>query len=231
MARRVRSVLDRGELYNYFVSDIAGGAASNYKIYGIIGPIIMSQEVIMRSKDYCASVSFLLLFVLTLFFLPLPASAAETDTKVVPCDCKAYVVDPDPAGLNVRGGPGTANPVLATLPTNRPVEVTITGSVEKWMRISDAYIFVEDAPTGDITMTVQAWLYGPLLAVGLRPGGRPVRIFSDPDVTSQVLTEPPVDAEVTLVGCKGKWLKVKYEKIEGWLAPDTYCGNPVTTCP
>ncbi len=165
---------------------------------------------------------FLVLFAGTALFFSLPAQAAETtDIKVVPCDCHAYVVDPDPAGLNVRGGPGTTYPTLTTLPTNRPVEVTITGSVEKWMRISDAYIFVDDAPTGDITMTVQAWLYGPLLGVGMRPAGRTVRLFADPDMASQVLAELPVDAEVTLAGCKGKWLKVKYEKVEGWLGPDS----------
>jgi len=39
------------------------------------------------------------------------------------------------------------------------------------------------------------------------------------------------ETEARLAGCEGDWLQVKIGKHEGWLAPDDYCCNPVTTCP
>src|SRR5829696_8647999 len=53
------------------------------------------------------------------------------------CDVKAYVVDRDPKGMNVRSGPGGAHKVVGNLP-NAEVEgirVHITGSQGDWVRI------------------------------------------------------------------------------------------------
>jgi SH3-like domain-containing protein len=185
------------------------------------------------NEEYRLPAVLLLAFLATTALLiSLPAVAAETTGAVVPCDCDAYVVDTDPAGLNVRSGPGTTNSVITTLPTDRPVEVTITGSAGAWMRISDAYIYVVDAPTGDITMTFEGWVYGPLLAVTARPSGpMTVPLYREASTASGVLLGLPMDSEVTLTGCKGTWMKVRYGQVEGWLGPESHCGNPVTTCP
>ena len=78
---------------------------------------------------------------------PQRALSAQTRTgtnaaAVVPCDIAAYVVDKDPAGLNVRSGPGSTFNVVGNLP-NRKVDggigVHITGSSGDWFRIDEAF--------------------------------------------------------------------------------------------
>jgi SH3-like domain-containing protein len=39
------------------------------------------------------------------------------------------------------------------------------------------------------------------------------------------------ETEARLAGCKVDWMQVKIGEKKGWLSPDDYCGNPVTTCP
>ena len=102
----------------------------------------------MKPKNYLPFISILALFTLITFLPPSPATAAETaGYEVTPCqppgeggydDCMyARVYDTDPAGTNVRSGPGTDYSIVKTLPSDRPVLVTITGSVGEWMRIED----------------------------------------------------------------------------------------------
>lgn len=185
----------------------------------------------MRSRKLSLLIPYFLIVVVIPLLLS-PAAFGQAAPSAVPCDCSAYIVDPDPEGLNVRGGPGTTYPIVGILPTNHLIEIRITGANGVWMQISGAYVFVDDAPTGDVGMELSGWVYGPLLAVTTRPSGRMlIPLYSEPDATSKVVVELPMETEVTLGGCKGGWVKVRYGNIEGWLDPDSHCGNPVTTCP
>jgi SH3-like domain-containing protein len=175
----------------------------------------------------------LAIFVVPALFTSVSAWAGEApDGGLVPCDCTAYVIDTDPKGLNVRSGPGTDYPIAATIPTHSSVEVWITGSVGSWMSIERAYIFADDGSmTEDVDKKVAGFVFGPLLAVQTLPEGlKPIPLFAEPDAASGVITKIPMDTEVTLTGCRGAWVKVKYGNIEGWLGPESHCGNPVTTC-
>ncbi len=187
----------------------------------------------MSEKYRCDATLIVALLIVSAVFAGAPARAEEVpDGGAIPCDCTAYVIDTDPNGLNIRSGPGTEYPVTATLPTDNSVEVWVTGSVGPWMSIERAYIFAEYGMTEDIDKKIAGFIYGPLLAVQTRPGGRMrIPLYAEPDVASRVVAALPMEIEVALTGCRGAWVRVKYGDIEGWLDPESHCGNPVTTCP
>jgi SH3-like domain-containing protein len=179
----------------------------------------------MKNNNFCLLLSVSFLTVMA--FVPsLPAFAAETaDYEVVPCDrVLAFVYDTDPAGLNVRSGPGSDYPVIATLPTNQPVELLITGAVGAWMRITE--------PSGQTfdTMNIVGWVYGPLLAVWTQGNPSGIPLHTKPSASSPILAKIPNGITVSITGCQGEWLKVKYREIEGWLDPTDQCGAFITSC-
>jgi SH3-like domain-containing protein len=191
------------------------------------------EEKPMRQKYRRDVILILAFFVVPALFPGVPVQAGEVpNAGLIPCDCTAYVIDTDPKGLNVRSGPGADYPITLTLPTNYPVEVSITGSVGPWMSIERAYIFADDGMTEDVDRKIGGFVYGPLLAVQTRPGGRMlIPLYAEPDAASGVVAELPMEIEAVLTGCRGTWVRVKHGDVEGWLDPASHCGNPVTTCP
>ena len=199
-------------------------------------------------RENCPILSvFLLILAGVVFFPLLPAAAAETTgVEGVSCDCSAYVADPDPAGTNVRSGPGKDYSIVRTLPGRAPIEVTIVGAAGEWIKINEAYIFADGSDPNikeDTTLTLSGWVWGPLLGVDTRvskhdPEGRPswyylkgVPLYAEPNADSPILAALPGGTGVTILGCKDKWLKIRYEKLEGWLGWGSYCPSAVTTCP
>ena len=77
---------------------------------------------------------------------------------------------------------------------------------------------------------------GPMLATerknnpSMDPSERRVRLFKEPSPRSAVVTRLPSETQVNLVGCKGDWARVRHQKSEGWLAPDSQCHSTLTTC-
>lgn len=148
------------------------------------------------------------------------------------CDVKAYVIDHDPKGMNVRSGPGSANKVIGNLP-NQDVEgivVHITGSQGDWVRIDLA---VEEGGEQERTFFQgEGWLYGPLLGVdgvGGIEGG--TKLHQEPAERSRVLGRMQAGGDgATVRGCRGQWMYVEHKKVRGWAAPGTLCSNPLTTC-
>jgi SH3-like domain-containing protein len=152
------------------------------------------------------------------------------------CSVSAYVIDPDPQGLNVRSGPGKEFNITGKLPNGKEnnVAVEISGSTGKWVEIEGAEI----AEDGNPLIKGKGWVFGPLL--GTRATLRAfadsgdktprVRVYSEPASRSTVLTKLPVDTEVKIVGCRGGWLQIQFKNIEGWLDPDSHCANTLTTC-
>jgi uncharacterized protein YraI len=166
-------------------------------------------------------------------FVPsFPVTAAETaGYEVVPCEVNAYVIDVNPAGVSVRSGPGEGYPVIAVLPPvgvtpdYNDVDVMIRGSVGEWMRISDPWSSTTETKEGFEKTT--GWVYGPSL--GLRARGV-APLYEEPNTESPVLVRVPHDDGGAIIGCQGRWVKVNYRGVKGWLAPGTHCGASVTTC-
>ncbi|MEL7316411.1 MAG: SH3 domain-containing protein [Cyanobacteria bacterium J06559_3] len=163
-------------------------------------------------------------------------ASADDDTNRVAanseqqCAAAAYVADTDPAGLNVRSGPGSEFEVIDTLPTDGPVEVEITSSANGWLQLDIAWSMAQQE------LETPGWVYAPLLGVTTHnnDASQPsdaAPLFSTPDTASEVIAEIPQFTEVSLLGCSGPWLEVQTGETTGWLADENQCHSPVTTCP
>ncbi|MBE7386031.1 MAG: SH3 domain-containing protein [Leptolyngbya sp. SIO1E4] len=154
-----------------------------------------------------------------------PAPVAETS-----CSAAAFVADPDPAGLNVRSGPGSDFPVIDTLPTDGPVEVTITGSAYNWLKLTTAWSMEQQE------LEEAGWVYAPLLSVTTRNSNpesvdAQVPLFATPDAAATARAELPNLTEVSILTCTSDWLQVKSGEAMGWLAAENQCSSPVASCP
>jgi SH3-like domain-containing protein len=146
------------------------------------------------------------------------------------CSVSAYVADTDPAGLNVRSGPGSDFEAIATLPTNEPIEVSIVGTTDGWFLINEAYSQERQE------LNQPGWVYGPLLGVSttsldINDPEAPATLYEAPDGFSSVKAEVPKFTEVTLLSCSGNWLQVQTGETTGWLSVGEQCSDPTAPCP
>lgn len=161
---------------------------------------------------------------LVLFGSFMAAAPALAERPVPPCDIWVYVKDPDPKGVNLRAGPGIGNKVVAVIPKDRDGTIVhLVGSLNGWMQVA-----VAETVEGKVVFKGRAWGHGSRFAVATRGPGR---ILDAPRKTGKLLGRTPMEYEMTVAGCRLRWLYVKSARGIGWLAPDNYCGSPVTTCP
>jgi uncharacterized protein YgiM (DUF1202 family) len=150
------------------------------------------------------------------------------------CSVQAYVIDPDPEGLNVRSGPGKDFALIGRLPKgDQEIEVTISGSSDKWVQIDSAIRNEDTAPL----IKSKGWVYGPLLATQTRtrkylrdPKAPVINVYAAASTQSTVVRKLPNETQVKIIGCKGNWVQIQYNNILGWLDPDSQCANTLTTC-
>ncbi|MBN2224196.1 MAG: SH3 domain-containing protein [Deltaproteobacteria bacterium] len=180
-------------------------------------------------KPYFTAISFLSIIIGVVLFATLPAVSAEmTDYEVVPCQgpegnehwscMRAFVYDTDPAGTNVRSGPGTDYDIVTTLPSG--ALVTITGSVGEWMRIDGASILNE---TDSTELRFTGWVHGTRLSVMVlgESDYNPSPLYAEPDTASPVVARIPIHTYVRVAGCREGWIKVRYRELVGWLGPES----------
>ena len=165
-----------------------------------------------------------------------PAVRQKPQTIVAPttrCEIAAYIVDPDPQGLNVRTGPGKQFGVIASIPRGENgVVVSVTGASGDWVLIEGA------DPMDEVQLYKGAgWAYATLLGLDTTAGERelanenyPVPVYRAPDRKSGVVGKIAAQTPVTLTGCRGSWARIRYKQIEGWLPKDAQCANPVSVC-
>ncbi|HSW13604.1 MAG TPA: SH3 domain-containing protein [Solimonas sp.] len=160
------------------------------------------------------------------------ATAQAQDT--VACKASAYVVDPDPQGLNVRAGPGSASKALARIHNGDLVR--ITGARGQWIRIDRAESEA-DSEDYQTVFSGEGWIFGPLLGVGPswnEDGKTPVH--EQPSAGSRVLQRLAYEANPggVLQGCRGDWLDLQYEgkprPLRGWVEAGKVCVNLRTEC-
>ena len=148
------------------------------------------------------------------------------------CDLPAYVIDPDPQGLNVRSGPGKQFPVIGKIPrSDDAVGVTVIGSTGQWLQVRDALTQSE----GEMLFKGPGWVYGPMLATEARAQGydgpKPgVKGYRAPSAGSAVAGKLPPGLEVKITGCKGSWAQIQSKSLTGWLDGESQCANTLTTC-
>jgi len=158
------------------------------------------------------------------------AGAADVTmpSKAVVCSGSAYTVYPDIEGVNIRLAPHKTAAILRVIPYDRErTLVGLSAAYEDWVLVHSA-----EGPSSDFRFEEKGWVYAPLLAVRAEHRtGRKIPLYREPDSRSHILRKLESETEVRLKGCKDAWRQVNAGKQTGWLAPDEYCGNPVTTCP
>ena len=165
--------------------------------------------------------------------LPLAAAASAAssasgspESQSAPCDISAYVTDQDPNGLNVRAGPSGTARVLRKVDNSASSGVArIRGRSGAWYRVSR----IVDAETDSTLFSGDGWVHGSLLGLDVANGDP--TLYARPSARGPVLARLTADQSgVTLIGCEGRWAKVRADGRIGWLSPAGQCSNPLTTC-
>lgn len=151
----------------------------------------------------------------------LEAQNAYAGDAVTPCDIKVFSVDTDPKGTNVRSGPGAEHGVLALI-ADQDSEMEVTGISGKWLRIRHA-----EGVGGKVFFKGEGWVFAGLMGVTARSK---TVLHATPDVNGAVVGSMVADDSGVVSSCSGQWVQVQAKNIKGWMAPNTHCGNPVTTC-
>src|SRR5215207_3814753 len=154
-------------------------------------------------------------------------AAAANAAPPAACDVEAYVVDPDPKGLNVRDTPGAGGKVVATIPSDAEGTVVHIRASDPngWVQINRAETIM-----GSVVFDRKGWVSGNMLGIATRGyGTRGVKLYARARARKALGTIPS-EAEVKVAGCEGDWMRVKYKSMNGWLDPADQCPSPVTTC-
>lgn len=147
-----------------------------------------------------------------------------------PADARVYVIDQDPDGLIVRARPGNGA-VIGTLPRiDRPdalmVHIVAEDAETGWVLFDLAETNLGETPWAGL-----GWIPGEALATHTKgTGGKAVPLYETPDGKGEAVGTVPADSEVTILGCRGKALKVKQKDVTGWLLPESQCANPEGGC-
>ncbi len=133
-----------------------------------------------------------------------------SDNGSVPtCDAWAQVSDPDPAGLNVRGEPGTTGQIVDRLPLGTRVHVL--DSKNGWLFL-DRGVFGWSSQS-ERTITAPGWVHGGLLTTA---GSGEVILYQSPGETEG--GQGVSGGQVSRVhGCRTGWLEVTAEGQRGWV--------------
>lgn len=170
------------------------------------------------------------------------------------CAISAWSTDPDPNGLDVRDAPEGSATIIGTLPTAREVgadrfatEVSITGSKDGWLRISEGWVldYIGDDPIEFVFKGV-GWVLGRHISLRLNYRYLHSGPSHDTPVVATIvgtIDGTPYGPDSILVdrihGCRGDWLEVEGmlridgipygPHLRGWTTGT--CSNQVTTCP
>ncbi len=154
------------------------------------------------------------------------------------CNVNAYVIDPDPAGLNVRTKPENGDVFLQLPPESL---LTVVDAEEGWLRLARAESIEGDVLYDQTKDKRPAWAFAKLIGTSTRTeisteSFAGAKIYAEPNINAKILSRALSETGGELLDCSGSWVKVRIgdeheDTVEGWLAPDGQCPNPVTTCP
>lgn len=161
------------------------------------------------------------------------------------CSIRAMGNDPDPAGTNVRSGPGTQYDVIGTLPqfdgtqdiseAFRP-EFDVLEIRDGWFKIANAAVGLYGDDKEQIIFEGPGWISAKLATVWVEA----MALHAAPETTSPTTIElwsedfsSEESAITELHGCKGYFVDISVERPDGvtgrgWT--DDICANQVTTC-
>lgn len=166
--------------------------------------------------------SSLLMSIILLVIAGTGWSAAAVEARQI-CDATVDVTDTDPAGTHVRSEPG--GKVIATLKISGDgwIEAHLVAQLGDWYEIDAASLV--DSVSGTL-FHGKGYMHKSMLGVsGLQNGAT---FYIDPDGKRPLVSHLAGDQPVVLLGCRGKFLKVKAGKYTGWTREA--CTNMNTTC-
>lgn len=153
------------------------------------------------------------------------AAPAQRTGEGPSCAISAFIVDRDPAGLNVRSEPSGQARVFTVVSNDASGVAAIIGHRGGWFRISA----IVDAESDRNLFEGDGWVHRSLL--GLEVAYSDARLYASPARRSRVLARlAPQETRTTLIGCAGEWAQVRAAGRIGWLSPEGQCSNPLTTC-
>lgn len=143
------------------------------------------------------------------------------------CQTKAYVIDQDPQGVNVRKQPNSQGQIIDTLPLY--TEVDVSNHQGNWLLISpidpelQGINFRGDQEGG--------WVYASLLGLNTRGYGKDnIPLYPEPNQEKKPIGKVDSASSVTMVSCSGEWVLIKQKNLQGWLEPDEQCAAALTSC-
>lgn len=149
-----------------------------------------------------------------------PALSAQQPV-VVACNTTVYPNDPDPKGTNIRKDANGKSAAI-TMIADSDSQVDVTGSSGEWLRIRQVR-----SVDGTVTFKGEGWVHAPLMAVRTK-GVTTLRAAAESASAARGTVAD--DEQVSILGCRGEWLRVRHKLITGWILKASQCGNPVTTC-
>jgi len=144
--------------------------------------------------------------------------------------CTSYSVNtyfngPDSSGLNIYDTPNGS--IIKTLYKNQmdfEYFLTVTESKEGWFKIERTIYGMEN----DFTIqNNQAWVHGAVLS---KDNPSAIDVLDNPENGKIIGSLPESYRKIKLLDMCGKWVKVEYKGIRGWVNNKFLCGNPLTSC-
>jgi SH3-like domain-containing protein len=142
------------------------------------------------------------------------------------CDVYAYVIDKDPAGLNIRDAFDKGK-VIAKIPFDEDGTIVhlISTNFDGWVQIDHA-----ETVDGKVVFDKKGWVSANLLGTSIAGyGSKGVPLYESAPGSKVIMLVPP-ETEVRMFSCDGKRPRVVYKKLTGWLNEDDSCPNPITNC-
>ena len=151
---------------------------------------------------------------------------AQTDDAPAVLAC--FVVDS--GNTNVRNAPG--GQVIRQLPQAGIYTLVVYAPQNGWWRILNGV--VEEMDEGAIEIPGEAWIHSSVIGLSTRNyDGKALPLRSEPRADASVagrITLPEDLVRPLDISEDGKWVKVSWGKISGWVEARMLCPNPVSTC-
>jgi hypothetical protein len=146
------------------------------------------------------------------------------------CNIEVNVMDPDPAGANLRASPGgkVLKRLRASGSSDAWVSVHAIAQLGDWIEIDGAMLNDPELPSGQKPLyRGRGYLHRGVLGFdGLQNGAT---IYSDHDKASRPIDDnAPGDQKVTFLGCWSDFFHIRVAKGVGWT--HGACLNMLTTC-
>ena len=161
---------------------------------------------------------------------PTAGRANDPSIPATACNVSLNVIDKDPKGLNVRSTPQVlANNVRTVIAHADWTEVHVVGETGDWYQIDRFQSFndgAEDGDPQDLPGGRRGWVHKSTLGDVRAFHGS--MLYAEPNARGKYLVKFTDEDDITVLGCKGDWLKARAHGATGWI--HDICTNERTTC-